>query len=65
MSKKLQKWGNSLAIRIPNEYVKTFNWKKGSKVEFNRRGNSIVITISKSEYSLDDMVNDMTKKYDK
>lgn len=65
MTKKIQKWGNSLAIRIPNEYIKTFDWKKDSKVEFKRKGNSLVITATRSKYNLDDMINDMTKKYDK
>lgn len=65
MTKKIQKWGNSLAIRIPNEYVKALEWKKDSKIEFQRRGKSLVITASRSKYSLDDMVNDMNKKYGK
>ena len=62
MTKKIQKWGNSHAIRIPNEYIKTFAWKNGSSVDIKRSGNSLIITASKPMYNLDDMINDMTKK---
>lgn len=65
MTKKIQKWGNSLAIRIPNEYIRSFEWKNGASVDIKRVGSSLVITTSKPKYNLDDMVDDMNKKYGK
>jgi len=63
MIKKIQKWGNSLAVRIPNEYIITFDWKAGSKVDIKRSGKNIIITSSQPKYSLEEMIDNMTKKY--
>ena len=65
MTKKIKKWGNSLALRIPNEYINTFNWKEGSKVDIKRSGNTMIITTSQPKYDLEEMIKDMTKKYGK
>ena len=43
MQTVVQKWGNSLGIRIPNLYVKEFNLKNGSRVEvIEEEGNLII-----------------------
>ena len=39
----MQKWGNSLGIRIPNLIVREFSLKNGSVVNINDNGNEIVI----------------------
>lgn len=33
MELQVAKWGNSLALRIPAEYVRTFGIKEGDRVE--------------------------------
>ena len=39
----IQKWGNSLGIRIPNLYVKEFDLRNGSPVEvFEEEGRLII-----------------------
>jgi len=39
----VQKWGNSLGIRIPNLIVREFALKNGSVVNIKDTGNEIVI----------------------
>jgi len=39
----VQKWGNSLGIRIPSIFVKEYNLRKGSKVEIFDDGEKISI----------------------
>jgi len=43
MEAMVQKWGNSLGIRIPNLIVREFSLKNGSVVNINDNGNEIVI----------------------
>ena len=48
----VQKWGNSLGIRIPNLIVREFSLKNGSVVNINDNGNEIVIKpVKKSRLS--------------
>ena len=51
MEAMVQKWGNSLGIRIPNFIVREFSLKYGSVVNINDNGNEIVIKpIKKRDY---------------
>ena len=43
METVIQKWGNSLGIRIPNFIVRELELKNGSVVNINDNGNEIVI----------------------
>ena len=60
MEAMVQKWGNSLGIRIPNLIVREFSLKNGSVVNINDNGNEIVIKpIKKSKLSeMLDKIND-------
>jgi len=52
MEATVQKWGNSLGIRIPNLIVREFSLKNGSVVNINDNGNEIVIKpVRKSRLS--------------
>jgi antitoxin MazE len=62
MTTKIQKWGNSLAVRIPSEFAENLNWSAGSVVGFKQLGNKIVISSSRPKYTLEDMVKGITKK---
>lgn len=62
MTTKIQKWGNSLAVRIPNEFAENLNWQAGSVVGFKQLGDKIIITSSKPVYILEDMVKGITNK---
>ena len=43
MSTKIQKWGNSLAVRLPKEVVQKLRLKKGNEVEVREEKKRIVI----------------------
>ena len=60
MEAMVQKWGNSLGIRIPNLIVREFSLKNGSIVNINDNGNEIVIKpVKKSKLSeMLDNIND-------
>ena len=44
MTTKIQKWGNSLAVRIRKIFAENLGWKKGTKVYFRQFGNLLVIS---------------------
>ena len=60
MQTVVQKWGNSLGIRIPSLYVKEFNLKNGNSVEITEENGKIVILPPKK--TLDDMLSRVTKE---
>lgn len=64
MTTKVQKWGNSLAVRLPKEIADKFNLSEGSSVFVIPEKKSITIkpTISKKEYSLEGLLKKITSK---
>lgn len=46
MEIRLQKWGNSLGIRIPSNILKTLNLKINDTLELFEEENKIIITKS-------------------
>jgi antitoxin MazE len=44
MLTSVQKWGNSLAVRIPKEFIKETKLHRGAAVEIMRNRNTISIT---------------------
>jgi antitoxin MazE len=59
MQTVVQKWGNSLGIRIPSMYVKEFNLKNGNSVEIIENNGNIVIVPPKK--TLEDYLSRVTK----
>ena len=51
-----------MAVRIPNEFTANLNLRAGSVVGFRQLGNKIIITSSRPQYTLEDMVKGITKK---
>jgi antitoxin MazE len=47
MKTKIQKWGNSLGIRIPMSILKDLSLKNGSIVEIKEKDDRIIIQPSK------------------
>lgn len=45
MLAKIQKWGNSLGVRIPKQLVKNINLKEGSSVKVISSDKSLIITL--------------------
>ena len=58
MQTVVQKWGNSLGIRIPSMYVKEFNLKNGNSVEIIENNGNIVIVPPKK--TLEDYLSRIT-----
>ncbi len=49
MQATIQKWGNSLGIRIPSLIAKDLSLKNGSSVEILEEDNRIIIQASKKK----------------
>ena len=47
MEARLQKWGNSVGIRIPNSLLKSLNLSINDKINLVEEDNKIIITKSK------------------
>jgi antitoxin MazE len=58
MFAKVQKWGNSLALRLPKALAEEANVQHGSAVEITIRGNKIMIEAvrEKKRYDLDELL---------
>ncbi len=57
----IQKWGNSLAIRIPKSFASQTKINKGTKVDLLIKNNQLVISpIIKEKYSLDAFLSEIT-----
>jgi antitoxin MazE len=53
MTTKVQRWGNSLALRIPGSFAKDIHLQKGAAVDLSIEGDRLVIRPFKShKYSL-------------
>lgn len=59
MKTVVQKWGNSLGIRIPAVFARKFNLKNGSPVEIIEDEGKIVIVPKKQ--TLEDLLSLVTK----
>lgn len=49
METRLQKWGSSLGIRIPNSIVKSLDLKINDLLELEQIEDKVVISISKNK----------------
>lgn len=49
-------------MRLPKELTKSLNWSEGAIIGFERLGNGIIITPSRQEYALEQMLKGITKK---
>jgi antitoxin MazE len=58
MHSQVQKWGNSLALRIPKSFAAESNIKAGSLVSLSvEKGRLIVEPVTLPEYSLDELLS--------
>ena len=60
MKVQVQKWGNSLALRIPKSFAVETKIENGSTVEVTLEKDSIVMRPAKEEITLDDLLSQMT-----
>jgi antitoxin MazE len=63
MKATIQKWGNSLALRIPKSFATHSSIEQGSVVDLSlENGRMIVEPTTQQEYSLEDLLARVTKK---
>lgn len=57
MQTKVQKWGNSLALRIPKSFALNMNIRQNELVDLSIGDGKLVITpITEKEYSLKELL---------
>jgi antitoxin MazE len=62
MHTKVQKWGNSLALRIPNSFIKDTGLTNGSDVDVSVQDGMIVVRPEKNNKKiLDELLKKITK----
>ena len=62
MQTKIQKWGNSLALRIPKSFATNANLRQNETVDLSIDKEKIIITlIGKKEYSLNDLLEGVSE----
>jgi antitoxin MazE len=57
---KVQKWGNSLGIRIPVSYTEQLNLKDGSEVELELMGQEVILRPKRTKLSLNELLSRIT-----
>jgi antitoxin MazE len=60
MQTSVQKWGNSLGLRIPSVYAKELHLLDGSIVDIQRKENEIIISPAKKNKSLNSLIQLIT-----
>jgi antitoxin MazE len=53
----IQKWGNSLAVRIPTHYAKDIGVQNGSEVELELINGGLVLKPVKTKLTLSDLLS--------
>lgn len=63
MRTQVQKWGNSLAIRIPKSFAKEIKIEQGSVVDLSVvKGKLIAKAIDEDEYALEELLAGVTEE---
>lgn len=62
MQTKIQKWGNSLALRIPKSFALNANLRQNKLVDLSIDKERIIITpIDEKEYLLDELLESVSE----
>jgi antitoxin MazE len=64
MRRRVQRWGNSLAVRIPSEIAKACAVSEGTELSVRHEGADIVLTPEpeRKRYTLSQLVRGITKR---
>ncbi len=60
MKATVQRWGNSLAIRIPKAFAEQADIKEATEVDIAIQGNTIVISPAPKEWTLEELLKGIT-----
>jgi len=58
---KIAKWGNSLAVRVPQPFAEEVGLEEGREVDLSLVDGKLVLSPSGEEWSLDRLVAAITK----
>jgi antitoxin MazE len=63
MKSRIQKWGNSLALRIPKSFATEINLKQDSWVQLSLiEGKLIIMAVKEQNFSLEELLAKVTDK---
>ena len=62
MKARIQKWGNSLALRIPKSFAAHSNIEQGSVVDLSLDNGRMIVEPAQEQYSLEELLARVTKK---
>jgi antitoxin MazE len=63
MKVQIQKWGNSLALRIPKSFATESFIEQGSTVDVSVQAGQLIVTpIRKKKYTLDELLAGVTEE---
>lgn len=60
MKTTIQKWGNSLAVRIPRPFAEEIRLEENTTVDLSIRGGKLVIVPAEPEITLESLVEQIT-----
>jgi antitoxin component of MazEF toxin-antitoxin module len=60
MRAKVSKWGNSLAIRLPQAAVKSLHVHEGEQIELAIKGDRVELRSARPRYRLEDLIGQIT-----
>ena len=61
MKARIQKWGNSLALRIPKSFAAHSNIEQGSVVDLSLDNGRMIVEAKEQDYSLEELLARVTK----
>jgi antitoxin MazE len=62
MRTRVQKWGNSLAVRIPKSFALEAHFEQDTQVEVTLRDGELVVSPVKAGYVLKDLLEQITEE---
>lgn len=62
METKIQKWGNSLALRIPKAFAQNIHLSQNSAVRLEIQDGKLVVTPVVEQVSLDHLLDQITEE---
>lgn len=63
MTTKIQKWGNSLAVRLPKELASGLSLREGGEVRISQEGDALIIRRGKkSKLTLSELLKKVDTK---
>ena len=59
---KIQRWGNSLGIRIKKSIAEEIQLKENSEVDITVSGDQLILTPVSPRYTLEDLIDGITQE---